>query len=75
MVVSLVRSTVRGNTLQSVGHVGHGEMINVLMSRARRLLVMVGSLSHFAEHGGSDWRLVTDTVKRFGHVVHADEWE
>ncbi|MGW7436567.1 AAA domain-containing protein [Streptomyces sp. NPDC054849] len=74
VVVSLVRSTVRGNTLQSVGHVGQAEMINVLMSRARQLLVMVGSLSHFAEHGGSDWRLVTDTVKRFGHVVRADEW-
>ncbi|MFG2333360.1 AAA domain-containing protein [Streptomyces sp. NPDC048604] len=75
VVVSLVRSTVRGNMLQSVGHVGQAEVINVLMSRARRLLVMVGSLSHFAEHGGSDWRLVTDTVKRFGKIVPVDEWE
>ncbi|MFJ4125678.1 AAA domain-containing protein [[Kitasatospora] papulosa] len=75
VVVSLVRSSVRGNTLQNVGHVGQAEVINVLMSRARRLLVMVGSLSHFAEHGGSDWRLVTDTVQRFGRIVRADEWE
>ncbi|MFG2121346.1 AAA domain-containing protein [Streptomyces sp. NPDC048710] len=74
VVVSLVRSTVRGNTLQSVGHVGQAEVINVLMSRARHLLVIVGSLEHFAEYGGTDWRLVTDTVKRFGKVVHADDW-
>ncbi|MFJ9763055.1 AAA domain-containing protein [Streptomyces erythrochromogenes] len=75
VVVSLVRSTVRGNVLQNVGHVGQAEVINVLMSRARRLLVMVGSLSHFSEHGGSDWRLVTDTVKRYGRIVSADEWK
>ncbi|MEU9111708.1 AAA domain-containing protein [Streptomyces sp. NPDC048483] len=75
VVVSLVRSTRRGDVLKSVGHVGQAEVINVLMSRARRLLVMVGSLEHFAEHGGQDWRLVTDTVKRFGKVVRADEWE
>ncbi|MEV7219054.1 AAA domain-containing protein [Streptomyces sp. NPDC093681] len=75
VVVSLVRSNVRGNVLQNVGHVGQAEVINVLMSRARRLLVMVGNLSHFSEHGGSDWRLVTDTVKRYGRIVPADDWK
>lgn len=75
VVVSLVRSTRRGDVLKSVGHVGQAEVVNVLMSRARRLLVMVGSLEHFAEHGGHDWRVVTDTVQRFGKVVRVADWE
>lgn len=72
VIVSLVRSTRLGNTVASnVGHVGQDEVINVLLSRARRLLVLVGNLEHLATCGGESWDIVIRTIKRYGRIEPA----
>ena len=52
VVVSLVRSTLRGTEpterpWESLGHLSRRELINVMISRARQLLVLVGDCSHW----------------------------
>lgn len=70
VIVSLVRTTRTGNTVSAnIGHVGQQEVANVLLSRARRLLVLVGNFGHFAENGGTSWEILTSTIKRHGVVV------
>ena len=74
VIVSLVRTTRSGGLSGSVGHVGHDEVINVLLSRAKRLLVLVGRFSHFQENGGPNWESITRIVERYGAVVPVSEW-
>jgi hypothetical protein len=59
---------------QNVGHVSADEVINVLLSRAKRLLILVGRYEHFQENGGPTWRTVTEIVKKYGRVVGIEEW-
>lgn len=75
VIVSLVRSrrTPGATVASNVGHVGQDEVANVLLSRARRLLVLVGNLRHFAEYGGPIWKTITTVIKRQGAVVHVGE--
>jgi hypothetical protein len=75
VIVSLVRSTAdpAGGIERNVGHVGRRELINVLMSRAKRLLVVVGDLRHFATYGGEHWATVIKVLRHYGSVVSADE--
>ncbi|MFD3746380.1 AAA domain-containing protein [Nocardia sp. NPDC058633] len=77
VVVSLVRTgPARGATVMSnVGHVGQPEVANVLLSRAQRLLVLVGDLEHFAEYGGECWTTIVSTIERYGAVVGIDDLE
>ncbi|MET9182496.1 AAA domain-containing protein [Kitasatospora aureofaciens] len=72
VIVSLVRSTVQGpDVRQNVGHVAQAELVNVLLSRARKLLVVVGDLPHFEEHGGEAWKHVTTVFRRIGKIKDA----
>ena len=74
VIVSLVRTELRGETpLANVGHVGADEVVDVLLSRARRLCVLVGSFAHFADYGGPSWDIVTRTIERYGQIVRCDE--
>jgi serine/threonine protein kinase len=74
VVVSLVRTQQRGTTpMANVGHVGTDEVVNVLLSRARRLCVLVGSFGHFAANGGRSWDTVTRAVARYGKIVPVKE--
>jgi AAA domain len=76
VVVSLVRSTdVDGGPASNVGHVGQDEVANVLLSRAVRLLVVVGNFAHFAANGGPRWRDITTVIRRYGRVVSALDWQ
>lgn len=76
VIVSLVRSTVRGQLPSSnVGFVGEAEVANVLLSRARRLGILVGSRAHFAEHGGDAWATIAAVFARYGTVIDARELE
>ena len=73
VVVSLVRDRVRGTSPRSnLGHLIQPELVNVLFSRARRLLVIIGHFRHFHESGVDFWRLVCETVRQEGLVVRAD---
>jgi len=73
VVASLVRDKVRGTDPRSnLGHLLQPELVNVLLSRARRLLVVVGRFRHFHDSGVPFWRVVCETVRREGQVVRAD---
>lgn len=75
VVVSLVRTTRRGECqAANVGHVGKDEVSNVLLSRAQRLLIVVGDLGHFEHNAGPQWSTIVKTVRRYGHIQPAAEW-
>jgi hypothetical protein len=76
VIVSLVRARwVSHDPVRNVGHVGQDEVINVLLSRAMRLMILVGNLEHFGTHGGDSWAEVVKVVLRYGLVLPADDWE
>ena len=73
VVASLVRDKGRGtNPRRNLGHLSQPELVNVLFSRARRLLIVVGNFRHFHESGVKFWRVVCETTRREGSVVRAD---
>ena len=77
VVVSLVRSALRGTEpterpWESLGHLSRRELINVMISRARQLLVLVGNYDHFAtfSHGEAGfWGQVCRAVELYGSIV------
>lgn len=71
VIASLVRDRPArdGSIAGSIGHVAHPPRANVLLSRARELLVIVGRLEVYERHGGPHWATVVDTVRRCGRVV------
>jgi hypothetical protein len=76
VIVSLVRATIHGTDpaeypWQSLGHLSRPELINVMISRARRLLVLVGKYQHYAafERGeAAFWGRVCRAVDLYGTV-------
>lgn len=69
VVASLVRDTLRASwdrPLKNIGHLADASRVNVMLSRARDLLVIVGSFEHFADSGVECWVKVTTAVERFG---------
>jgi hypothetical protein len=69
VVVSLVRDKVRSpwtRPLSNIGHLADPSRVNVMLSRARDLLVLIGSFDHFAGSGVPAWESVTAAVDRFG---------
>ncbi|MFE2540014.1 AAA domain-containing protein [Actinacidiphila glaucinigra] len=77
VIVSLVRNKVRGggSTAESYGHLSRRDLINVMFSRARRLLVIVGDWEHYARYEAEDdfWRQVCQCVDTDGHIVNATD--
>jgi hypothetical protein len=67
VVVSLVRDRTRipGQALSNFGHLTERQLINVMLSRARRLLVIVGSFAHF-QQGEDFWPEVCRGVEVLG---------
>lgn len=73
VVTSLVRDKVRGaNPRNNLGHLTQPELVNVLLSRARRLLVIVGRFKHFRESSVPFWHVVCETVRREGQILQAE---
>ncbi|GAA4785796.1 hypothetical protein GCM10023200_19710 [Actinomycetospora chlora] len=81
VIVSLVRDTARGHVegapsaQASLGHLTQQELINVMFSRARRQLVIVGRFDHYASVGDQDgfWPKVCRAVQMYGTVLSARE--
>lgn len=78
VLVSLVRSTPRGKArgaLSSLGHLTEPNLINVMLSRARKLLVIVGNFQHFAQAGAEVefWARLCTAVRIYGTVLPAGE--
>lgn len=60
VLVSLVRNNASDVPDKAVGFLRDPSRVNVMFSRARRLLVIVGALRHFEEHGrGTFWDRVS----------------
>lgn len=74
VVVSLVRDTPRSDLLASknIGHLVDAARVNVALSRARDLLVVVGRFDHYAGSGVHFWEVVTKAVEEFGTVRSAE---
>jgi hypothetical protein len=91
VVVSMVRDKRHGPagvTWSSLGHLAQQNLINVMMSRARRLLVIIGNFDHFAmvdrdiqPAAGADvtagegpfWGRLCTAVRLYGAVLPAGE--
>lgn len=72
VLVSLVRQVRRGDSSQSnVGFVSQGQLVNVMLSRARRLLIIVGDLEHFRAFGTDTWQRVILGIEQFGTRISA----
>lgn len=70
VIVSLVRSAVRGiSARQNLGHVASPNRANVLFSRARQLLLVVGNLLHFATSGEPHWQVVCKVFEEKGLTI------
>jgi AAA domain len=71
VITSLVRDRVGRDesAVSTIGHLAHPPRANVLLSRARDLLVVVGRLEIYEEHAGPYWATVVNTVRRTGLVV------
>ncbi|MFF8413741.1 AAA domain-containing protein [Streptomyces omiyaensis] len=76
VVISLVRSGDRGpDSRRNVGHTAQPDVVNVMLSRARSLLVVVGDIAHFERHGGKDWQKIIQVFRTEGRVVDASTGE
>ena len=73
VVTSLVRDRARGTSPRNnLGYLIQPELVNVLFSRARHLLVIIGNFRHFNESGIDFWQLICETIRQEGLVVRAD---
>lgn len=72
VIVSLVRSTRRGSTPQgSIGYLIKEQRVNVLLSRARKTLVVVGNFELFQTIGVTFWERLCAQMTAHGVVVRA----
>ena len=70
VVASLVRDQDRGSRPdQKLGHVASPQLANVLFSRAKGLLVVVGSFRHFRSSGVDFWETICAGVEELGKIV------
>ncbi|MGH9884650.1 MAG: C-terminal helicase domain-containing protein, partial [bacterium] len=64
VLVSLVRNNASDVPDKAIGFLRDPSRVNVMFSRARRLLVIVGNLAHFEQHGrGTFWDGVLGYVR------------
>ncbi|MYT92808.1 hypothetical protein GTY40_17395 [Streptomyces sp. SID8359] len=72
VIISMVRSGDHGEDSRwNVGHTAQPEVMNVMLSRAEELLVVVGDLSHYERHGGAQWQKIIRVFRKAGAVVDA----
>lgn len=84
VVISLVRSTRRDECVPeaNIGYLVSPNRTNVLLSRARKLLIVVGRLSHFEEQAVRNpdrkdvqfWRPIVEEVRRQKAEISAAKW-
>lgn len=76
VIVSLVRDKTLGppdRPWLNIGHLTQPELANVMLSRARRLLVLVGSYPHFERCGVPFWQAICWSVAKNGLVLPAGD--
>ncbi|HTN91758.1 MAG TPA: AAA domain-containing protein [Sorangium sp.] len=62
VIVSLVRNNAVEGSRGGLGFLADPERINVLMSRARRMLVLIGAIGHFSRFNVPHWRAIVDYI-------------
>jgi len=62
VILSLVRQNEKRTPIARLGHLASPARVNVMLSRGRQLLLLVGSFLHFENSGVEFW---TDICKRF----------
>jgi AAA domain-containing protein len=74
VIVSLVRVNYQpeDEPLARLGYLASHERTNVMLSRARQLLVCVGNFGHFARSSGTPWPEVCRIVTEVGATVTPD---
>lgn len=71
VAVSLVRNNAADAADRALGFLDDPSRVNVMFSRARRLLVVVGALSHFERHGrGLFWERLCGYVRSEQRFVY-----
>lgn len=75
VVASLVRDRLRpaSTPASTVGFLADPPRINVLLSRARELLIIVGRFDLFAHSAGPEWEAVAGRFLTEGRVVRAEQ--
>jgi superfamily I DNA and/or RNA helicase len=75
VIVSLVRTNGISvdEPLSRIGHMAAPQRANVLLSRAKKLLVIVGDFTHFASTIGTVWADIGKHVRTHGAVVPAGD--
>jgi superfamily I DNA and/or RNA helicase len=63
VIVSLARNNSHSDARAALGFLEEPERVNVMFSRARRLLVIVGSLKHFERQGVDHWEEIAHYVR------------
>ncbi|EJU00451.1 NFX1-type zinc finger-containing protein 1 [Dacryopinax primogenitus] len=66
----VIASLVRGNATRDIGFMSSPERVNVLMSRARNGLIIIGNLDTFSDPrtGGGTWVPLLSMLKEDGHI-------
>jgi hypothetical protein len=74
VVISLVRDRTVGDSVEGrLGHLADEQRANVMLSRAKRLCVIVGSYRHFAGSGSDFWSTVCERVRSQELVFSCEE--
>lgn len=75
VIASMVRDHVseRDAPSASAGHVADSGRANVLMSRARSLLIIIGNLDLYENHAGDEWKQIIATTRAEGRIVSLAE--
>jgi len=63
VLASLVRNNSREHVTSAIGFLERPERVNVMFSRARRLLIIVGNLAHFERFGETHWGEIVRYVR------------
>ncbi|MFO0761821.1 MAG: AAA domain-containing protein [Byssovorax sp.] len=63
VIVSLVRNNFEEGERAGIGFMAEPERANVMFSRARRLLVIVGALEHFERFKNTHWSRVATIIR------------
>ncbi|WP_344614173.1 AAA domain-containing protein [Dactylosporangium salmoneum] len=72
VIVSLVRDTMRGGRpTTDLGHLSQPQLVNVLLSRARRMLILVGNFEHFASFEDTVWGTICRIFRERDAVLPA----
>ena len=66
----VIASLTRNNPSRDIGWLAQSERLNVLLSRARNALILIGNAETFvnARKGKAMWNQLFDELKRGGHI-------